>query len=348
MNFRRRIAIFVSLAILALTLPLYRMVFKPNAAAAGSLDFCRLRIEEGEVLESVAGKLKEARLIDSRFCFIFTGKLLRAENRIPVGLISIPAGLSNFEIFRRIVFNRTNTANVIIREGWPAKTIAAHLRKRCDIDSVEFMQAVNDTVFIRELGIEAPSLEGYLFPETYNLYVGMDAREAIKRMVGQFNRVFDDSLKSRVVKLGFSVNQIITLASIIEGEIIYNSEANTVSSVYHNRLRIGMPLQADPTIQYIIPDGPRRLRYSDLKVDSPYNTYLRKGLPPGPIGNPGKRTIMAALYPKKTPYLYFVAKGDGYHSFNSNIEAHLQDKLKFNKIRRQVALEKAQEAEKQE
>lgn len=338
--------IFLSLSILTATIPLYYIVFKPNYSTVRGTNFGRLVIEEGDVLGDVAGKLLDAGLIESRWKFLLTGRLLLLENRIPVGLISIPAGLSNFEIFKRIIFNRTNTANVTIREGWPAKIVAGYVQKRADIDSLEFMESVYDTNFIRDLGIEAPSLEGYLYPETYNLYVGMDAKEAIKRMVGQFNRVFNDSLKSRAFKLGFSVNQIITLASIIEGEIIYNSEANIVSSVYHNRLRIGMALQADPTIQYIIPDGPRRLKYSDLKIDSPYNTYLRRGLPPGPIGNPGRRTIMAALYPQKTPYLYFVAKGDGYHTFSSNIEEHMNAKLKFNKYRRQVEKEKEELAEK--
>ena len=125
-----------------------------------------------------------------------------------------------------------------------------------------------------------------------------------------------------------------TLASIIEGEAIYDSERAKISAVYHNRLNIGMRLQADPTIQYIIPDSPRRLLNKDLKIKSPYNTYLNWGLPPGPINSPGKNSILAALYPEKNDFLYFVATGDGYHTFTTNEKDHNKAKRKLQKLRR--------------
>ena len=125
-----------------------------------------------------------------------------------------------------------------------------------------------------------------------------------------------------------------TLASIIEGEAIYDSERAKISAVYHNRLKIGMKLQADPTIQYIIPDSPRRLLNKDLKIRSPYNTYLNRGLPPGPINSPGKSSILAALYPEKNDFLYFVATGDGYHTFTTNEKDHNKAKRKLQKLRR--------------
>jgi UPF0755 protein len=140
------------------------------------------------------------------------------------------------------------------------------------------------------------------------------------------------------------MNEVLTLASIIEGEAMVDTEMPIISSVYHNRLRRGMPLQADPTIQYIIPDGPRRLLYRDLKIDSPYNTYLYAGLPPGPINNPGVHAIRAALLPAESKYIYFVANGDGTHSFSENYSQHLRAKKRFDAYREQVAKEEQQKA----
>jgi UPF0755 protein len=143
-----------------------------------------------------------------------------------------------------------------------------------------------------------------------------------------------DSLRDRAQVLGMNEIEVITLASIIEGEALYDKERPIIAGVYHNRLQKGMKLQADPTIQYIIDDGPRRLLKKDLMIESPYNTYLNKGLPPGPINNPGKKSILAALFPLKNDYLFFVARGDGYHTFTKTEQEHNQAKRKFNKMRK--------------
>ena len=339
MFIRYKILVALSVIILASIFPLYDIVYKPNPAPETG-HFGKIVINKGDNLATIAKNLQASGLSESVWRFKWTARLMRVETQLPAGVFTVPFGLSNHELIKRMLYSDNNTENVTVREGWTAKKVSQILRKRCDIDSALFMQAVYDTVFIRELGIEAPSLEGYLYPDTYNLYLGMDPYDVVRRMVTQFKNLFADSLKSRVFSLGFSVNEIVTLASIIEGEIIYGSEAPVVSAVYHNRLKRGMRLQADPTIQYIIPDAPRRLLYKDLKIDSPYNTYLRKGLPPGPIGNPGKRALLAALYPKNVSYIYFVARGDGYHNFNTTIEGHLADKRKFDQYRRKTARKK--------
>ncbi|MBC8278180.1 MAG: endolytic transglycosylase MltG [FCB group bacterium] len=339
MLFKYKILILLSLLIIAAVFPLYNIVYKPNLLSSEG-HFGKIVIDPGDTLIKIAGGLENAGLVDDAGRFIWAAKIMRVETRIPAGIFTIPFGLSNRDLILRMMFSGTNTENVTIKEGWAAKKIAMVLQKECDIDSAGFMNAVLDSVFTHELGIEAPTLEGYLYPNTYNLYLGMNPYETARKMVTEFKSIFADSLKSRAFDIGFSVNEIITLASIIEGEIIYSSEAPVVSAVYHNRLKKGMRLQADPTIQYIIPDGPRRVLYRDLKIDSPYNTYRIKGLPPGPIGNPGKRAIFAALYPKKVPYIYFVARGDGYHNFNTTIEGHLADKRKFDNYRRKIARQK--------
>ena len=159
-------------------------------------------------------------------------------------------------------------------------------------------------------------------------------------MVNEFKNNISKSMEVQAEELGLSILEVITLASIIEGEAIYDSERSIISAVYHNRLKKGMKLQADPTIQYIIDDGPRRLLKDDLKIKSNYNTYLYKGLPPGPINNPGKESIIAALYPSVNEYLYFVAKGDGYHTFTKNEKDHNKAKRKFQEVRRRVNRQK--------
>jgi UPF0755 protein len=153
-------------------------------------------------------------------------------------------------------------------------------------------------------------------------------------LANEFKKFWTDNRIARAKQLNMTKHEIVTLASIIEGEAIYDKERSIISGVYHNRLNIGMRLQADPTIQYIIEDGPRRLLNRDLKVKSPYNTYLHEGLPPGPINSPGEESLVAALYPEKNEYLFFVARGDGYHTFTSNEHDHNKEKRKFQKIRR--------------
>ncbi len=339
MTWEAKILIALSLLILLSVLPMYDLIHRPNSPHP-SMRLGKVEIERGELLGCIADKLQTALLIDSGIRFIWACRILGVEHDFPAGTFTIPFGLSNRELVERMLFRGTNTANVTISEGFTAARIAGELQDRLGVDSAAFMAAVYDSNLIRRQGVEAGSLEGYLFPDTYNFYLGADPLELISKMTAQFHRVFNDTLKSRAFQLGFSVNQIITLASIIEGEIIFSSEARLVSAVYHNRLNRGMRLQADPTIQYIIEDSPRRLKYSDLRIKSPYNTYLNKGLPPGPIGNPGKRAIIAALYPAEVPYLYFVAKGDGYHNFNVTVEEHYADKRKFNQYRRKIARQK--------
>jgi UPF0755 protein len=155
-------------------------------------------------------------------------------------------------------------------------------------------------------------------------------------MVHQFFVVFNDSLKQKLDKVGLNLHQAVTLASIIQGEVMLTEEAPFVSAVYHNRLKKRIPLAADPTVQYLLPDGPRRLFKRDLEIDSPYNTYKHLGLPPGPVNNPGRMALGAAVEPAGVDYLYFVARGDGSHAFNQTHDGHLRDKQKLQQVRREL------------
>ena len=218
-----------------------------------------------------------------------------------------------------------------INDGQTIKWLGAKVKRDLKIDSTAFVNLANDKEFVKSLGINANTMEGYLFSKRYKVYENESPENAIKIFYDAFQNFFNDSLKLRAKEIGLSVHQTLTLASIIKGETDKVNEMPIISAVYHNRLRISMPLQADPTIQYLLPGGWRRLTYTDLRIESPYNTYRYKGLPPGPINNPGADAIIAALYPDKHNYLYFVADGNGGHRFSRTYAEHLKNVNQYRK-----------------
>jgi UPF0755 protein len=204
------------------------------------------------------------------------------------------------------------------------------------IDGEKFILLCRDDDIIREHGIAAKSLEGFLMPETYSFYWETDEREIIERMLEGFDSFYNnDSLLKRQNELEMTQLKILTLASIVEAESNVDSERPIIAGVYWNRLRKKMRLEADPTVQYALREG-RRLNYQDLDIDSPYNTYRHTGLPPGPINNPGKSSILAALYPQRHDYLYFVATGVGGHFFAKSYSNHQNNIRKYHRARREM------------
>ena len=210
------------------------------------------------------------------------------------------------------------------------------------MDEETFLSLCTDDRFIESFDIKALSLEGFLFPDTYQFYEDETAKRIIETMVLQYRKLFKEELDYRLELYGLTELEMVTLASIIEGEAIYDSERPLISAVYHNRLEREMRLQADPTIQFIIDDGPRRLLIRDLRIESPYNTYLNYGLPPGPINSPGRASLRAALTPADADFLFFVANGEGYHTFSRTEAEHIQAKKKFQRYRRKVQRQRSQ------
>ncbi len=226
------------------------------------------------------------------------------------------------DLIRLITTESSERIKVTLIEGWTINEIAGEIEKKCEIDIKKFINLCSDYNFINTLGVNAPTLEGVLFPDTYILLKSYTEEDIIQVMVNQYNYNYDKYIKDAGERINFSKLEITTLASIIQGEAMDGKEMPIISSVYHNRLIKKMYLQADPTIQYIIPGENRRLYNKDLKVDSPYNTYKYKGLPPGPINNPGLAALIAAIKPDKTDYLYFVADGSGKHIFSKTNSEH--------------------------
>lgn len=341
---RNLIAAIASSAAFIIISTLVWLAFSPIVSGKSG-DFFPLKISRGASFYSITKLLLKNEIIHNSFKFKSTAWLLNLRSKLKAGKYEIQGGLSSYALLKQVTGGKVTVESVRILEGIQAKQIAGILKDQTEIDSTRFMQLVNDPDFIKNLGVKAKTLEGFLFPDTYNFYWGMKSEDIISIMVNEFKTNFNDSLRNRAAEQGRSVVETLTLASIIEGETVLDSERSTVSAVYHNRLKRGMRLQADPTIQYIIEDGPRRLLNRDLKIDSPYNTYRYKGLPPGPINNPGLASIRASLYPKNVGYLYFVANGDGSHTFSRTLKEHLRAKAKFDKYRVKIKRLKAIERE---
>ncbi len=296
----------------------------------------KITVESGLSLDQISDILYEKKIIKNKDIFSFAVKLLGMEKKIPIGTFKLVNANSNYEIINQLIYGAPEVKKVMILEGWTLNQIANNLQNELQFDSLEIINLFRDQDFLKKNGINSPSLEGYLYPDTYYFFVGDNPKNVLSQLISMHSSFWTNSFKNRAKKLNMTKHEVVTLASIIEGEAIYNSERAKISAVYHNRLKIGMKLQADPTIQYIIPDSPRRLFNRDLKIKSPYNTYLHKGLPPGPINSPGRNSLIAALYPEHNDFLFFVATGDGYHTFSTNERDHNKAKRKLQKLRKKI------------
>jgi len=312
----------------------YHTFFSPNYYSQKSP--VTFDIKKGEAFSSVAERLYEKGIIPSETNFKIAGFVYGAEKKIRAARFKIPNGLSYLDILDLFIsgecdFLRTLTIN----PGQTIKWLGHRLQKYVYIDSTDFVNLAYNSKFADSLGLNQKNFEGYLFATDYEIYERSSPAEVIKMFYNSFKEFYVDSLKKRIKELGFTTQEIITLASIIKGETHKVDEMARISGVYHNRLRIGMKLQADPTIQYVIPGEWKRLTYKDLEMDSPYNTYKYFGLPPGPINSPGKDAILAALYPEKHNFLYFVADGEGGHMFGKSLREHNNNVKKYRNIIRE-------------
>ena len=308
-----------------------------------AVDPVYIKVRAGATLKMIAETLATNGIISNADDFVFTTKLFRNVKKLRAGGYHLYKGTSSYKAMKLIATGKVSTVTVVIPEGLSSYEIASIFSKKLELDSTKIVNLINDKKIISSAGINANSLEGYLYPDTYAFFWGATEKEAIQTLLNEFQKKFTDSLKQIVMEKGWTVHKILTLASIIEGEAMIDNERPIISAVYHNRLKHGIPLQADPTIQYIIPDGPRRLLKRDLAIDSPYNTYLHPGLPPGPVNNPGINSIRAAIDPADVEYIYFVAKGDGSHIFSRTLKEHLTAKAKFDAYRLEINRRKKSE-----
>jgi len=283
----------------------------------------RVQINRGESLGEIAGVLYKEKIIPSKFNFKVIAFIFAMDKRIKPGRYYIQNGLSYAALIEKFISGDGDLLKTVdLYNGITITGVKNKLEKIALVNGKEFYADICDKQLLKEAGLKQNSFEGYLLPADYDVYERSDPKEVILLMYKRFNRFFNDSLKRRASQLGYSVHQVVTMASIVQGETKSEKEMPVISGVYYNRLRIGMRLQADPTVQYLKENGWKRLSFSDLRQDSPYNTYRYAGLPPGPINNPGKDAILAALYPARHSYLFFVANGKGTHSFSKSFAEH--------------------------
>lgn len=297
----------------------------------------RFVVNEGATLTQVIDSLYKKDFITSKRNMKIAAFIYGAGEKIKAGTYSIPNGVSYLDLIDLLTEGVPKEQKLVtIQEGIWQPQLAGLLQKQLGIDSNKVMELSKDKSYIRSLGLQVDNIEGYLLPNTYYFFVDATANEILRRMKIEMDLLFDESAEKQMQALDMTKHEILTMASIIEGESNLESEFSTIAGVYYNRLEKGMRLQADPTIQYLIRHRKRnnRVLYKDLEIESPYNTYKNRGLPPSPINNPGKEAVMAALYPKENNYLFFVAKGDGSHFFAESYSEHRQNVRKYRQWRR--------------
>ncbi len=318
-KFSTRFYIFLALAWIVASL-FYYQACRPASENNQTVVF---DIRPGMTLKQVATELSRRGLIHSPTTFQTIAYIQAKQKQVMVGEFSLSPSMSPHEILLRITSGKTVLHPVTIPEGYRITEIAALLHSKDMMDREVFIRQTKDKSLIRALGIPADSLEGYLFPETYHFSKFTSEKKIIQKMVDTFRQqVLKPELIANAKKTSLSWHEIITMASLIEKETGLDSERKIISSVFHNRLRKNMPLQTDPTVIYAMKNFDGNIRKRDLRIDSPYNTYLHKGLPPGPIANPGLKSIVAAISPIESDHLYFVSRQDGSHQFSSTLIEH--------------------------
>jgi UPF0755 protein len=291
----------------------------------GGGDAVMVQIPEGASFGEILDSLEGADLIDSRLAFRMLAVSNGDDARIRPGTYKFQREIPGAELLRALVEGRSTVkVKITFPEGITIRRIASIAQSLAGTDSAAFVKLANDREFLKNIGINAATGEGYLMPDTYFINWGEKPETLLRRMTTLFLNFYTDSLKRRAARQNLTPYEVVTLASIVEGEARIDDERPVIAGLYLNRLRRGIKLDADPTIQYIVPGGPRRLLFSDLKIESPYNTYQNKGLPPTPINNPSRASILAVLDPASHDYIYMVAKADGSgrHTFTRTGSEH--------------------------
>ena len=276
----------------------------------------------GQHFKMIASRLEEAGIVTDSVRFKLFARLKGYDKRIKAGEYRLSNALSPKQVLEIMVSGKVALYRVTIPEGYNLTQIAGIVSNMGLAEAPEFIRSATDPAIIGALGVEADSLEGYLFPDTYHFPKGLPLDEIMGTMLNRFREIFSKEWQERARHMGMSVHQVVTLASIIEKETGAAFERPLIASVFHNRLAKGMRLSSDPTVIYGIEDFDGNLTRKHLTTETPYNTYLNKGLPPGPIANPGLASLEAALYPAETDYLYFVSKKDSTHQFSTTLKEH--------------------------
>lgn len=299
-----------------------------------------VEVPQGTSTEGIANILQDGGLIDSTLYFRLIARLNGYDNKFQYGKYVFSTGMSEEDMMEILLTEgaKRPTKTFTVIEGLTLAQTATSLAEQgmCTVD--EFYDALDDTNWgyrflegVPDTTQRKITYQGYLFPSTYEVYEDATAVDIVSTMFEQMDKIWTDDYYAQAEKMGMTVDEVLTIASIIEKEVVSPAEQSIVSGIIYNRLETNMPLQMCSTVMYVLDKHRHRLLYSDLEVESPYNTYLTAGLPVGPIANPGEGAIKAALFPDDNNYLYFVLKddGSGTHEFNESYNDHVNDKAKY-------------------
>ena len=313
------IAVAGILGVAGLLLNLYIYSRTPFEAQATSQLFT---VTTGQAFYEVVNRLIQSNIVQQPLKFKILARLKGFDGRIKAGEYELSAAMSPEQILQTMTRGKVRLYKITIPEGYNLWQIAAALEAAGLCTSQEFINTATNPDLVTSMGIKADRLEGYLFPETYHFPKNMAPEKIADAMVARFWEIMTPLWQDRAAKIGLSVHEVVTLASIIEKETGAAAERPLISSVFHNRLKRKMRLETDPTVIYGLQEFDGNLTRKHLQTKTPYNTYKIRGLPPGPIASPGKKALEAALYPADTKFLYFVSKKDTTHQFSTNLKDH--------------------------
>jgi UPF0755 protein len=296
------------------------LVFTPVAALREGGLIVNIPPHEG--LRGIAQRLAEAGVIRSELAFLALSGVRGSMRQLKAGEYEIPKGGSTYDVLVLLESGRVRQHPVLHPEGATVSELARVLESSRLATAQAVAKVATDPQFLASMNITGPSVEGYLFPDTYQFVRGMTPEEMLGRMVHRMRTKLTPELVDKARSRGLDVHKLLTLASIIEREAVAREEMRTIAAVFWNRLKIDMPLQADPTVQYAVAKERAALTRADLQLDHPYNTYRRNGLPPGPIASPSLAALQAAVDPAPVNFLFFVAIDERRHHFSTTIEEH--------------------------
>nr|WP_300002368.1 endolytic transglycosylase MltG [Tissierella sp.] len=291
-----------------------------------------LEIPSGSSTQDIGEILERNNLIKNKWVFLFKVKTLDTKRSLKAGTYNLSQSMNLETIIESLVKGGKsgNTVRFTIPEGYELKDTARKLSEEKIVDYDRFIKLTEDKAnfeeefeFLKDLD-EGKTLEGFLFPSTYEIYEKHSEEDIVRRMLEGFEKIYEKEIKRALITSNFDLNDLVTLASIIEREAKVDSERATMSGVFHNRLDVDMTLGSCATVQYILGERRTVLTNAETRIESPFNTYINKGLPPAPIASPGEKSIMAAINPEEVDYLYFTLTGaDGSHTFTKTYEEHL-------------------------
>ncbi len=319
---KSKIAAVAVLVALAVAVPCLRYAIFLSVPPGSGKHAWIYEFKEGYTLKRIAGQLEQTGVVSSEALFILYARFQGAEGRIKAGAYLFNDGMTPSVILHKLLTGDVYMRRFAVPEGYSMYQVAELLDRRGILGRDAFLEQCVNPSLLSELGIRASSVEGYLYPSTYDIAPHTTAAGLVREMVLEFRKHLSGELETRAKAAMMSTGEILTLASMVEKEAVAPGDKPLIASVFYNRLKKNMPLQSDPTAVYRVRAFAGKVSKRDIMNDSSYNTYKISGLPPGPIGNPGRDAIEAVLNPARTKYLYFVAKKDGTHYFSTTLEEH--------------------------